>query len=199
MGPEKVKRGTNLSKRSPFCSLKGREKVGCVKAKLVVAHPGVERNHASRGLTEFDRIARGFRIDRANSIRADAHGQLAADRGTDIESIQLVERRIGFRSGNMNLAGSVLHYARGEGKQIANIPRCGIGDVDDLRSIEGALVGDLVGIDSRGGRMHIHLFAHYLFMGQHHFNDLPMSICLALQALVEARLLHIELIGQILV
>ncbi len=46
--------------------------------------------------------------------------------------------------------------------------------------------------------MHIHLFAHHLFMGQHHFDELPVSIGLALQALVETRLLHSELIGQIL-
>src|ERR1700677_1996602 len=89
-----------------------RDKVGRIKAKLVVAHAGVERDHSSRGLAEFDRIPGGFRVNRTHCIRADSHGQLAADGGTDIESIQLVERRIRWRSGNMNLTGCVLHYAR---------------------------------------------------------------------------------------
>ena len=46
--------------------------------------------------------------------------------------------------------------------------------------------------------MYIHLLAYHLLMGQHHFDDLPTRIRLALQALVETRLLYAEVVGQIL-
>ncbi len=45
---------------------------------------------------------------------------------------------------------------------------------------------------------HIHLLTHHLFMGQHHFDGLPMSIGLAFQALIKAGLLHPKLVRQVL-
>ena len=101
-----------------------------------------------------------------------------ADWGTNIESIQQVEGRVGLRSGNMNLAGSVLHNAWSERKQIADITRSRIGYVDDLRRIERAFVRGLFYIDAGCRGNDIHLLTDHLFMSQFHFDGLARRICL---------------------
>src|ERR1700761_9556884 len=117
-----------------------REKVGGIKTEFVFAHPGVEGDDTAGGFTEFHRITGGFRIDRTNCIRADAHSKLAADGRANVESIKQIKRGIGFRPGNMDLTCSILHHARSEGKEVANVARGWVRDVDDFRRMEGAFV-----------------------------------------------------------
>ena len=193
-GPGNRDPGNELVEAQPVALAKRGQKICGVEAELVVAHAGIESYDAPGSFAELNRVAGGLGINRAHRIRTDPHGELSAGGGADIESIQQIEGGVGLGSGHMNLPRSILHHARGEGQQIADVARSRIRQVDDGRRIEGAFVGDLFEIDAAWGRDDIHLLEHYLLMGQLHFHELEMSVGLVLRRFIKALLLHAKLV-----
>ena len=96
-------------------------KVSGVETEFVVSHAGKERDNASGRFAELDGIAGGLDVDGAHCVGTDAEGEVAADRGANVESIEEIERGVGLRSCEVDLPGDVLDYAWVEGEEVADV------------------------------------------------------------------------------
>ena len=164
MGPEKVKRGRNWSKRHPCLSCDGGNEIGGKEAEVIVADAGVEAEEASGSFAGFGGLAGRLDLDGAKRVGADADEEVSVGGLGDVEAVEQSDGLVGLGAGNVGLAVLVLHDAGNEVEGIAVIVGDGINDVDHVEAAEGFLRGDLRGID--GGRRFVDIddFADFLLV-----------------------------------
>ena len=164
MGPEKVKRGSELVVAPPVFVLDGRDEVGGGEAEVIVADAGVEAENAAGSFAGLGRLARRRDLDGAEGVGADVDEELSVGRLGDVEPVEQGEGLIGLGSGDVGLAGLVLHDAGNEVQRVAIVVRAGIDDVDDLNAADRFLCRNLAGID--GGRRFVDVdhFADFLLV-----------------------------------
>ncbi len=171
------------------------KKVGGVEAEFVVTHSGVERHDAPSASAELDRIACRLLVDGANRIGADAKAKNPADRRANIESIQRVQSRPGLRSGHVHLASRIRNHARIERQQVADVARGGVGHIDDLRQIHGALIGGLLRVYAGDRGSYADLLEHHLLVIEDNSRFPRERIDLAQYRLIEPRLFDAHAVG----
>jgi len=113
----------------------------------------------------------------------------------DVEAIEQGEGLVGLGSGNVGLAGLILHDSRNEVEDVAIIFSSGIDDVDHIEAADGFLGGDLGGIDSGRRFVDVDDLANFPLVRDGDFNvgtwrdaDAGLSQC------VETLFLHAQLI-----
>src|ERR1700679_3055680 len=94
----------------------------------------------------------------------------------------------------MGLPVQVLNYARIVRKQVANIARGLIRDVDDLRRAHRAYIGSLLRIDRGGGCYYADLLTHDLLMRKGHLNSFKLGIDVSHHPLIETLLFDLQLV-----
>ena len=89
----------------------------------------------------------------------------------DVEAVEQGYGLVGFGSGDVRLAGLILHHAGDEVEDVAIVVGSGIDDVDDVEAADGFLRGDLRGID--GGRRFVDVddLANFLLVRDGDFDD----------------------------
>ena len=157
--------------------LPGWDEVRSVKTKMVVAHPGVEVYDPTRFFPKLGGNAGAFNIDLPHRVRAEAHGEIAADRRSNVKAVEHISALVSIGPGNVNLPGRVLHYLREKGQQITDIARRGIGNVDDLGRAQHLAIGRLRRIDSLNRGANVHRLFQLLHMWDHDLERLRTVDC----------------------
>jgi len=146
---------------------------------VVVADAGVKAEKASGSFAGFGGLARGLDLNVAEGVGADADQELSVGGLSDVESVEQGDGLVGLGSGDVGLAGLVLHDAGDVVEGVAIVVGCGIDDVGYVEAADGFLRGDLRGIDGGRGFVDVDDLADFLLMRD---GDLDRGACRELDA-----------------
>src|SRR6185437_5599126 len=194
-GPRKREARNQFIEAQAVDLVKGRNEVGGVEAKIVIAHAGVVGDDSSGGATVLDGVARGLDVDGADSVGADAEGERAAEGRADIKAIEHIERLPGLGAVDVDLLICAFDHAGVVRQKKADVARGRIWDVDDLGRVHNLGVGYLIDVDPGWRSGDADLLVDNLLVGDGHAESGERGADGALRGLIESGLLNRDLVG----
>ena len=103
---------------------------------MIVSDAGFETQYARRTFAELRGDAAGFNLHDAQSVGADAGGELSIGGLTDVETVEQNQSLVNLGTGNVRLRRLVEHDAGNEVERVTVVARVGVWDVDDIEPAE---------------------------------------------------------------
>src|SRR5436190_22219563 len=103
---------------------------------MIVADAGFETQYARRTFAELRGDAAGFNFHNAQSVGADAGGELSIGGLADVETVEQNQSLVNLGTGDVRLRRLVEHDAGNEVERVTVVASVGVRNVDDVEAAE---------------------------------------------------------------
>ena len=154
-------RAGKLQPRRPFIDVEAaiaghaRNEVGAPESPAVVAHLGLQIQHARRAPAVIRRVTAVLQVHRLNRLDVDPRLQPSRHRVRDVEPVQRIVRLVGIAAVEVDPPRVVLHHAIEQRQRVAIVLRRRVRHTLDFRIRQFLAFRGLLRIDGRRGVRHI--------------------------------------------